>query len=148
MKKLLSIAIILSMAVLCPTLLHAQSGLNINNAFTPAFCDLKGATETLISKDRLRGISINVYHSLSIAGHPEASAGLERLVRADGAKALSKEVRYRSGRLYYGFYRLPDYRSMQRYIIYLNGTLTGDGKIILLYVEGKIHPDDVKKLLK
>ncbi|MCM1348247.1 MAG: DUF6108 family protein [Firmicutes bacterium] len=148
MKSFLTLITILA-ALLWPVSIHAQKGLNINKAFTDRYRDMKGATETLVVKDKLRNVNLDTYHSLSIAGHPETASELERMVLADARTAVSKEVRYKAGHLYYGLYRLPSItRGVNRYIIFLNGHLAGDNKIILLYLEGKASTEQVKKMLK
>lgn len=149
MNRKITIVIALIAALLMPAALRAQKGLNINGAFAPAYRDMKGATETLIIKDRLTKMNLDRYHSITFTDHPELAAKLERMVIADGKKAVSKEVRYKSGHLYYGFYRLsPIECNVNRYILYLNGHLAGDNRIVLLYLEGKASPDKVKEMLK
>ena len=149
MKRYTLLLLIIMAAAMIPAEISAQGGLNIGQAFTPRFRDLKGTTETLIVKDRLRNVNLEKYHSLSISGHPETGKELEAMVTADGRTAVSKEVRYKGGHLYYGFYQLPSIKhSVRRYIIYLNGHLAGDPKIILLYLEGSATPEQVKKMLK
>lgn len=146
MKRLLILCLMLGVA-LSVACVYAQSGLNIAGAFTPRYRELPEATETIVSKSRLRNLSLSVYHTLSITGHPEIAAELEDMVMRDGAKARSKEVRYASGHLYYGFYALPPVDGLNRYILYLNGHLKSSDRIMLLYIEGKASIEDVKKLI-
>ncbi len=128
--------------------LHAQTGLNIAEAFSPRFRDLPGATETVVSKSRLRNLNLSVYHAISISGHQELAEEIEKMVLRDGAKARSKEVRYASGHLYYGCYALPrDGKGNNRYILFLNGHLKSADRIVLLYIEGEASMEDVKKLI-
>ena len=126
----------------------AQKGLNIAGAYEPRFRDLPGAVETVLVNDRLRSVNLSLYHAITLTGHPDAAATIVRLVAKDGASALSKDVRYASGHLYYGFYALPPRGSMKRYIFYLNRHLKKGDKIILVYIEGTASQDEVKKLIK
>ncbi len=144
MKKSV-LSILLTIAFILPA--SAQTGLNINQIFSERYRDMKGATETILSGDRLSDAGLDLYHSITFKGHPELGPVIERLVASDGAKALSKEVKYKSGHLYYGFYRLTKNGNLNRYVLYLNGTLAGEDKIILLFLEGKASPEKIKKLI-
>lgn len=147
MKK--ALLIIIAASAFFPLCMHAQSGLNINKIFTDHYRDMKGATETMVVKDQLRNMNLSLYHSITFKDHPELGGTIERLVAADGAKAASKEVRYKNGHLYYGFYSLgATAGGLNRYIIYLNGHLNGDNRIMLLFLEGKAKSEQVKKMLK
>lgn len=141
--------IIICLTVASALCAAAQTGLNIEGAFQPRFRTLPGAVETVLTNDnKLRQLNLSLYHSLTVYGHADIAAEIERMVAKDGAKALEKEVRYDSGHLYYGFYSLPRKGTMNRYLFYLNGHLKGAGKIILVYLEGKATRDQVMKLLK
>ena len=69
-------------------------------------------------------------------------------MRRDGADALSREVQFRDGRLFYGFYRLRRHNDLNRYIFFLNQLAAGGNKVILIYLEGSASPEQVKKMLK
>lgn len=141
-------AIFILIALMTAAAVSAQTGLGIEQIFSERYRDMKGASETILNHGNLNRVSLNLYHSITFTDHPELGAVIERLVARDGKRAVSKEVRYKAGHLYYGFYRLPSFNGNNRYILYLNGTLSGDNKIILLYLEGKDSENDVKKLLK
>ena len=66
------------------------------------------------------------------------------------AGALDKEVAFRNGRLYYGYYTLKPMSDgeLNRYLFYLNQHAVGKDKLILIYIEGKAGRADVKKMLK
>lgn len=131
-----------------PASIAAQTGLNIDKVYSEQYRSLKGATETLIVKDRLSSVNLDIYHSMTITGHPELAREIERMVSTDGRNALSKEVRYHAGHIYYGLYHLKGKtKGVSRYILYLNGHLKGDSRIILLFLEGKATTEQVKKLL-
>ncbi|MDE6100672.1 MAG: hypothetical protein K2G01_06460 [Paramuribaculum sp.] len=146
-RKILLLICVLT--ALSPLTARGQTGLNINRLFTDSFRGQKGVTETVLNRERLKSkYQLSLYHSLTITGHPELAAEIEPLLAADGAKAKNKEVRYKSVRLYYGLYRLNNTAAgKSRYILYLNGHLNGDNKIILLYLEGNVTLEEVKKML-
>jgi len=139
---------LLFIALMVTSMASAQTGLNIDRVFSDSYRGMKGTSETVLNNASLNKVRFNLYHSISFTGHPELGPIVERLVAKDGSRAVSKEVRYKSGHIYYGFYRLLPLNSHNRYILYLNGTLAGDNKIILLYIEGKASERQVKKLLE
>lgn len=73
---------------------------------------------------------------------------LEEFVEADLAAAVDRETVYRSGHLYYAFLSLPQSSKLNRYVLYLNQTLAGGNRIILIYMEGQADADLIKKMLK
>lgn len=126
---------------------YAQKGLNIEKAFSKEYTMLPESTETLLTRSRLHDVSLSLYRALSISGNADKAYAVERMVLADGRGAQSKEVRYASGHLLYGLYVLPKRDGENRYLLFLNGNLTGTGKMLLLYLEGKASVDDVKRLI-
>lgn len=146
MKRLIIIAVTTVLAMML-SVARAQDGLNIASAFGSRFRDLPESTETLLTRSNLRDVSLSLYHAITISSRPELAREIEPLVARDGAGAVSKEVRYASGRLYYGFYVLPQSGGLNRYILYLNGNLRNDDRIMLIYIEGKASVDDVRKLI-
>lgn len=141
-------AILLTVIIFTAVAASAQAGLNIDRMFAENYRDMKGASETILNNGNLNRIKLSLYHSITFTGHPELGSVMEKLVAKDGRSAVSKEARYKGGHLYYGFYRLSAINGLNRYILYLNGTLSGDTKIILLYLEGRASEEQVKKLLK
>ncbi len=146
MNRFLSL-ILLMAAILLPATSHAQKNMSIQSVFTESYTSLPGATETLLTRSKLHDVNLSLYHALSIPGQPEKAIEIERMVLRDGSKATSKEVRYSSGHLLYGFYVLPKTEGQNRYILFLNGNLNSGGKLVLLYLEGNASVNDVKKLI-
>ncbi len=147
MNRLLMILTGLVLAVVFPVMSSAQKGLKIEGAFAQTYTMLPEATETMLTCSQLHDVSLSLYRALSISGNPEKALEIERMVLADGRTAHSKEVRYASGHLYYGLYVLPPAAGLNRYILFLNGNLSGNGKMLLLYLEGRASIADVKKLI-
>ena len=128
--------------------LRAQDGLNINSLFDGRYRANPAASETIIQGSRLSRYDLKNYHALTLTGVPDAAYEIERLVSKDGAKALSREVSYKQGRLYYGFYRLASHNGLRRYLFYLNQHLKGGNKIILIYLDGDADTEAIKRMLK
>lgn len=125
----------------------AQTGLNVDSLFGGRY--KKGKTsETVVKEGAIKDYGIDIYHSLTIKGAPAASADLERAVLADASGALSSEVNYKDGSLYYGFYELPSLQGKHRYLFYLNQYLRKGDSIILIYMEGDAGIKAIKRMLK
>lgn len=144
MKRLIILATIILAAAVTSL---AQEGLDINSLFDGRFRTVDSAQETIISGGDLEAYDIDLYHSLTLRAMPDAAAVIEPLVTRDGARAADREVSFRDGALYYGFYTLPKRKGVNRYIIYLNQHPAGGDKIILLYLEGKASAATVRKLI-
>lgn len=147
MNRILATLLCLVASIVILPAAHAQKGLSIEQAFTPEYTMLPESTETLLKQSRLHNISLSLYRALSIAGNADKAFAVERMVISDGRRATSKEVRYSSGHLVYGLYVLPQRKGENRYILFLNGNLTGSGKMLLLYLEGEASVSDIKKLI-
>ena len=129
----------------------AQEGLNINRLFDGRFKKVTGATEIIVTGHQAREIGLTVYHSLSVTDMGQAEL-IESLVAKDGARAIDKEVEYRNGQLYYGFYSMKKKkRENNRYIFYLNQNLarkSPKNTVTLIYMEGSANAEKIKKLIR
>ena len=127
----------------------AQEGLAVGALFDGRYRDIPDARETIISGGQLKKHKLSTYRSITLTDADNESAdAIERAVRRDGADALSREVQFRDGRLFYGFYRLRRHNDLNRYIFFLNQLAAGGNKVILIYLEGSASPEQVKKMLK
>lgn len=126
----------------------AQDRLNIGALFDGRYHDEPRASETLIKGDKLSNYSLSLYRSLTLTDMPEAAAEIVPLVTRDAAKAEDREVSYRDGGLYYGFYQLKARAGKNCYLFYLDQNRNGGNKIILIYLEGYASRDKIKQMLK
>lgn len=144
------ITIIILTCLLTSTAAMAQKGLNINNLFDGRFKKATGATEIIVTGYQAREIGLVIYHSLSVTV-PAQRELVESQVVKDGAQAVDKEVEYRNGQLYYGFYTMKKSKGNNRYIFYLNQNLARKSPknlVTLIYMEGSAAPEDIKKLIR
>ena len=128
----------------------AQKGLNINRLFDGRFKKSTGATEIIVTGSQAREIGLVIYHSLSVTDKGQAEL-VESLVVKDGVQAADKEVEFRNGQLYYGFYTMKKKKGDNRYIFYLNQNLARKSPknvVTLIYMEGPADPERIKKLIK
>lgn len=151
MKRITTIILACMLTAMAAT---AQKGLNINRLFDGKFKKSTTATEIIVTGDQARDIGLTVYHSLSVTDKAQAEL-IESLVVKDGVQALDKEVEYRNGQLYYGFYKMKpiQYRTAvhNRYIFFLNQNLarkSPKNAVTLIYMEGHASQDEIKKLIR
>ena len=144
------ITIIILTCLLTSMAAMAQKGLNINSLFDGRFKKATGATEIIVTGYQAREIGLYIYHSLSVTA-PAQRELVESLVVKDGAQAVDKEVEYRNGQLYYGFYTMKKSKENNRYIFYLNQNLARKSPknvVTLIYMEGSAAPEEIKKLIR
>ncbi len=144
------ITIIILTCLLTSIAAMAQNGLNINRLFDGRYKKAAGATEIIVTGAQAREIGLTVYHSLSVTDKSQAEF-VEKLVVKDGAQAVDKEVEYRNGQLYYGFYTMKKNKRDNRYIFYLNQNLARKSPqniVTLIYMEGLANQDEIKKLIR
>lgn len=127
-----------------------QDGLQVNSLFDGRYRDNPAATETILSGPALSDYELKRYHGLTLTGTPDAADRIEPLVTRDGSTAINREVSYRSGRLYYGFYQLPQLNGLNRYLFYINQHVgkSGGNNIVIIYLEGKARRETIMKMLK
>ena len=128
----------------------AQTGLNINHLFDGRYKKAAGATEIIVTGSQAHEIGLTVYHSVSVTDKTQAEI-IENLVVKDGAQAIDKEVEYRNGQLYYGFYTMKKMKRDNRYIFYLNQNLARKSPknvVTLIYMEGRASANEIKKLIR
>ena len=98
--------------------------------------------------DALKGTGLDTYRSIVIKDSPELADEISTAVIKDGSDALSREVKYIDGKIYYAQLMLKPLDKYNRYIFYLNTNLNGGNKIMLLYMIGKANLDEIKKLIR
>ena len=144
------ITIIILTCLLTTMATMAQTGLNINRLFDGRYKKAAGATEIIVTGVQAREIGLTVYHSLSVTDKNQAEL-VEAMVVKDGAQAVDKEVEYRNGQLYYGFYTMKKGKRDNRYIFYLNQNLARKSPkniVTLIYMEGFASQEEIKKLIR
>ena len=153
------IIIIMLTGLLTISTAMAQEGLNINKLFDKNLKtdewvthELNGITEIIVTGNKAKEMGLSTYHSVSIKnGTKQEREPFERLVLKDGAQALDKDVEYRNGQLYYGFFTLKPIKHNKRYIFYLIQNLAKKSPkniVTVIYMEGKKSPEEVKKLIR
>lgn len=145
MKTLITLLLMLSTAI--P--LSAQKGLNIAEIFDGRYHDNKHAVVTEITSTKmLRDYNLSKYLGVTVTDEAEAAEVIGKAVKADGKKAIDREVVYKNGQPFYCFYVMPRVNGKNCYIFFLNQYVADGNKVMLLYLEGKADKDTVKKIFK
>ena len=104
----------------------AQEGLNVAEFFSDAYTGNPKVTLVSMSYDKVEKNGMRKYRSISVE---------------------SKEVSYREGQLYFGFYSMGGKRSARRYLLYLNRRPKGKEKTTLIFIEGNLSDAEVKRMI-
>ena len=126
----------------------AQEGLNVAPFFSDSYAEQPSVTLVNMSYDKLKQGGVKKYKSISVSDNPSLADKIKRAVTKDGASAESKEVSYREGDLYFGFYSMGGKKSSRRYLLYLNRRPKGIEKTTLIYIEGDLDEKAVKSMIK
>lgn len=120
-----------------------QTGLHVAQLFDGSFKRRSGATEVYMKGRSVRDYGLNVFRSLSVSTSMLDEVRLmEQLVRLDARYAVNKEESYKGKALYYGFYQLPRYKGLNRYLFYKH---TRQQPVTLIYLEGKASIQEIKR---
>ena len=129
---------------------QSQTGLQIAELFNGAYKRKDNAIEVVVKGSQLERYRLKVFRSLTIKNDPKDFERIEKLVEQDEKKAISKETGRIGERLYYAFYCLPPEKEHYRYIFYRNSSLrkTESNELTLIYMEGNVTMDELKKMFK
>lgn len=139
--------IVILICVVSTLPVFAQEGLNINQFFTGEFMANPKVTSVEMNGKTLDWIGLKAYKSITVLDDAALADRIVQAVNKDGAKAKSKEVSYKEGQLYFGFYSMGGTRGNQRYILYLNRRPVGKEKTTTIYIQGDLSDKEVKELI-
>ena len=151
MKRVVTIIL---MSVLMSLTVNAQSRLYVLELFG-RYRALPDVVEVYVTGKEARTVNLETYRSLSMPASIDEAKKVEQMVVKDGVTAKEKEVEYRGGQLYYGFYMLKPVmkndKKWNRYLFYLNQSLAKKNptdRITMIYMEGGADVDYIKSLIK
>ncbi len=142
------ITLTLILMILGSASILAQRGLNIYPFFTSEYTSNPKVTVVSLSGKQLEDRGLEKYKSISITDDTALADKLSQAVIKDGCKAVEKDVSYRGGQLYFGFYSLGGSGINRRYMLYLNRRPAGKEKSTLIYIEGNLDSASVKAMIK
>lgn len=139
--KYIRIALLLIVVQLCLAMpAVAQEGLNVDKVFQ-RYGNAKGCKMVVMRNAELRGYSLRVYKSLV---YRKLHSAIQPYLAADKKKARRVREVMEEGRLVSGYYMMPPLAGgMNRYILFSN---VGGSKGTVIYIEGKLSPEDIMKL--
>lgn len=125
----------------------AQTGLNVEQFFDEKYAGDRNVTLVNVSGAQVKGEGLSKYKSISETGEDALAEKIRRAVMKDGVNAKSKEVTYKEGRLYFGFYSLGGTRKHRQYLLYLDRRAVGKNKSTLVFIEGDLDEKQVKSMI-
>lgn len=134
------------MLTLAGALPSMAAKLNVDEFFSAKYASNPKVTVIDVSNSRPAD-NITAYRSISVNGDHELADKIAAAVVKDGSHAKSKEVSYKEGMLYYGFYSMGGSRENRKYILYLNRRPIGKEKTTLVYIEADMNEAEVKRLI-
>ena len=128
----------------------SQTGLQIAELFNGQYKRKDNAIEVVVKGNQLERYKLEVFRSLTIKNDPKDFERIEKLVEQDEKNAISKETGRIGERLYYAFYCFPSEKNHYRYLFYRNSSLrkTEPDELTLIYMEGNVTMDELKKMFK
>lgn len=117
----------------------AQKGLGVDNVFR-RFGHSKGCKMVEMHNVRLHGYQLKTYKSIT---YRNSDTAIESCLKADKAKAGKIREVVEDGRVVSGYYMMPPEDGTNRYVLFAKEKKSG-GTVI--YIEGKLSPDDIMKL--
>lgn len=125
----------------------SQSGLNVESFFSKEMSKDKSITLVSYEDNGIGNKELVKYKSVTIDGNQSLSDLLMESVMKDAANAKAKEISYKKGELYFGFYSMGGKGKHRRYLLFLNRRPVGKEKTTLIYIEGDMNETDVKELM-
>jgi len=146
MKKIIIMLVIFLTSVLAAD--AQNNGLNITPFFSSVYAGRPEVTMLSLSGTQLEARNLSKYNSISVTNDAALADKITQAVIKDGANARSKNVSYKKGQLYFGFYFLGGKGWHRKYILYLNRRPVGKEKVTLIYIEGNVSESVVKKMIR
>lgn len=125
----------------------AQDGYAVAPFFGERYSSNSNVSMVSLSGSQIKMKGLTKYKSMSVTGDAALSDKIAAAVGKDGSRAKSKEVSYKGGKLYFGFYLLKGGPN-KRYLLFLDRRPLGKDKTTLIYLEGTLDPEEVKEMLK
>lgn len=132
----------------CFLQMKAQEGLNVAPFFSETYISDPNVTLVTFSGSQLESRGLTKYKSISVVDDAGLSDKIAKAVSRDGSRSQSKEVKYKDGVLYFGFYSMGGKGRHRRYLLFLNRRPTGKEKTTLIYMEGDLDAASVKRMIK
>lgn len=132
---------------------YSQDNLNVSRFFSQEYLKDKSVTSIVLSGGDMqifedKGIKgITTYKSITIADNQELSNKVRDAVVKDGGNAITKEVALKDGEVYLGLYVMPPNETKQRYLLFHDSRPTGKNKVTLIFIEGHVKEQNIRKLL-
>lgn len=127
----------------------AQEKLNVAPFFETNFVKSHKATMVKLSGKALKDYSLLKFYSVTMSLSNQEVIELERAISKDTHNVTEQEAASKHGKLYYGFYQLPngDKTKVNSFLFYRNNGLQprGNPTYTLIYMEGQTTLQELKR---
>lgn len=127
----------------------AQEKSNVAPFFETSFVKSHKATMVKLSGKALKDYSLLKFYSVTMSLSNQEVIELERAISKDTHNVTEQEAASKHGKLYYGFYQLPngDKTKVNRFLFYRNNGLQprGNPTYTLIYMEGQTTLQELKR---
>lgn len=148
MEKMKRVLVTVALMAGCTVSALSQDGLNVAPFFDSGYKDKEGVTMVSVSGTQMASDDVSAYKSISVTGNPGLADKIAAAVGKDGVLSKSKEVTYKEGRLHFGFFSMGGSPGKRRYLLFLDRRPAGKDKTLLIYLEGSLDEESVKKMIK
>ncbi|MDR3046312.1 MAG: hypothetical protein LBU51_01705 [Bacteroidales bacterium] len=144
-KAIIALLVLFVLRAALPQNASAQEKLAILNIFE-TYQSEKGITTLEASEAIMKEYGISHFKSIIFNDGRKALPAIRKAMEQDKKNALKIKEGFTDGSLSSGYYRLatPN-QALNRYLIFKMGK---ENKVTLLYIEGKLSPDELTELLK
>lgn len=127
----------------------AQEKLNVAPFFETNFVKSHKATMVKLSGKALKDYSLLKFYSVTMSLSNQEVIELEKAISKDTRNVTEQEAASKHGKLYYGFYQLPngDKTKVNSFLFYRNNGLQprGNPSYTLIYMEGQTTLQELKR---
>lgn len=119
---------------------HAQTGLKVEEVFQQ-YGHAKGCKMVIMNHARLRGYQLDVYKSLTFR---RGASHIATLLNEDRRAAKKIQEVVENGQIISGYYQMPPLpKTANRYVLFSYNDHDGG---VVIYIEGKLSPQDIMQL--
>lgn len=123
----------------------AQENLAIAQIFNSGYAKRQDVEEIILKGKSLKYANLSLFRSVKVTGNSAIASKMEKLVAIDARKASDKEMRAKGGQLVFAFLAFKKEGGEYAYIFFRQSHQNAKGVAAVVYMEGKMTPNEVKR---
>ena len=123
----------------------AQENLAIAQIFNSGYAKRQDVEEIILKGKSLKYENLSLFKSVKVTGNSAIASKMEKLVAIDARKASNKEMRAKGGQLVFAFLAFKKEGGEYAYIFFRQSHQKTKGVAAVVYMEGKMTPNEVKR---